>query len=92
MADVAPRGFQLGRLTLSLDGTPQRVDEGKLATMPDTAANVAGVYAALHDDIVHGRHTVPGFDHAVGLTRLIADLLESSSSGRRTTASGWPER
>lgn len=79
-------------MTLSLNSTPQRVDEGELAALPDTAAEVAGVFAALRDDIVHGRSTVTGFDHPVGLTRLIADLLAPSSSGRRTMASGWLER
>ncbi len=47
----APRGFQAGRVTLSLDGAPQHVDEGELSAMPDAAANVAGVYAALRDDM-----------------------------------------
>ncbi len=86
----AARGVQSGRLALSLDGGLQEVEEGELAAMPDAAANVAGVYAALRDDIANGSFTVPGFDHAVALTRLITDLLASSQSGRRATASGWP--
>ncbi len=87
----APRGAQSGRLTLSLDGGLEQVDEGELIAMPDAAANVAGVYANLRDDIANGSFTVPGFDHAVRLTQLITDLLASSKSGRRATASGWPE-
>lgn len=86
------RGFQSGRLTLSLDGVAQPVDEGELAAMPDAAANVAGVYAALRDDITSGTFTVAGFDHAVQLTRLVADQLESSRTGSRMLAAGWPER
>ncbi len=88
----AARGFQSGRLTLSLDDAAQHVDEGELAAMPDTAANVAGVYAALRDDIAGGTATATGFDHAVKLTRLITDLLASSRTGTRAEASGWPER
>ena len=88
----AARGFQSGRLTLSLDGASQRVDEGELATMPDAAANVAGIYAALRDDIVGGVFTVAGFDHAVALTRLVIDLMASSRTGSRTKAANWPER
>ena len=86
----APRGFQSGRMTLSLDGQPQRVDEGELAAMPDAAANVAGVYAALRDDILNATQTTPGFDHAVRLTQLIEDILAASDSGTRKAASGWP--
>lgn len=88
----APRGFQSGRLTLSLDSAPQQVDEGELAAMPDAAANVAGVYAALRDDIARGGASVTGFDHAVKLTRLITDLLASSRTGTRVQAADWPER
>ncbi len=87
----APRGLQSGRLRLSLDGAAQHVDEGELAAMPDAAANVAGVYAALRDDIADGTFTVAGFDHAVRLTELVNNLLTSSSSGRRATSASWPE-
>ena len=88
----AARGFQSGRLTLSIDGASQRVDEGELATLPDAAVNVASVYAALRDDIASGSFTVTGFDHAVKLTRLVTDLLISSQTGVRAQAAGWPER
>ena len=79
-------------MTLSLNGAPQSVDEGELAAMPDAAANVAGIYAALRDDILGQTFTVAGFDHAVKLTRLISDLLESSRTGHRTQAANWPDR
>ena len=48
------RGFQAGRLILSLDGNPQSVDEGELAQLPDSACNTGGMYAALRDDIARG--------------------------------------
>ena len=86
----AARGFQSGRLRLRVDGQTQPVDEGEVGPMPDGAANVAGVYAGLRDDIARGTHTVPDFDHAVRLTRLIQDLLSSSRDGTRRPAAGWP--
>ena len=87
----APRGFQSGRLALSLNGRPQQTDEGELASAPDTAANVGGVYAALRDDVLNGTFTVPDFGHAVRLTRLIEDLRVSSETGARKPAAHWPE-
>ena len=88
----AARGFQSGRLRLSFGGVPQHVDEGELAAMPDAAANVAGVYAALRDDIAGGTFTVAGFGHAVKLTRLVSDVLSSSLAGSRAKAADWPEQ
>lgn len=87
----APRGFQSGRLALARDGEAQHVDEGELTAIPDAAANVAGTYAALRDDIFNDTSNVTGFDHAVKLTRLMTDLLAASSSAKRTQPSGWPE-
>ena len=87
----AMRGFQSGRLRLSLNGAPQPVDEGELASLPDAAANVAGLYAALRDAIRGGTFNAAGFDHAARLTRLVEDVLESSKTGRRVNAAAWPE-
>ena len=87
----AARGLQSGRLKLSLNGSPQPVDQGELACMPDAAANVAGIYARLRDDILHGTETVVDFDHAVTLTQLVSDLLTSSMNGNRVRAVDWPQ-
>ena len=86
----APRGFQSARLRLLLKGEPQSVDEGGAASMPDPAANVAGVYTALRDDILGGTATVPDFDHALRLARLIEDVCTSGQTGSRKTAADWP--
>ncbi len=88
----APRGFQSGRLRLLLKGEPQTVDEGEMAAMPDAAANVAGVYAALRDDVLHGTTTVLGFDHALRLARLIEDVCTSGQTGARRLAADWPKQ
>ncbi len=79
----APRGFQSGRLRLSLNGEPQQVAEGETDTLPDSAANVAGIYAALRDDIHRGTSTVPDFHHAVQLSRLMDDVISSAKTGAR---------
>jgi predicted dehydrogenase len=86
----AARGFQSGRLRLSLNGQPQRVDDGELASMPDSAASVAGIYAALRKDISSGTGTAPDFRHAVRLSQLIDDVMASSQTGTRKEAADWP--
>ena len=85
----APRGFQAGRLRLALNGELQNVDEGELGSMPDTAVNVAGIYAAMRDDIAQGTSTAPDFHHAVRLARLMNDVMLSSQTGTRRSVTNW---
>ncbi len=85
----APRGLQSGRVTLARDGSDVAIDEGELTDMPDAATNVAGVYAALRDDIARGSRTVQGFKRAVELTRMIEAVLRSSGEGHATSATEW---
>lgn len=92
LAGGAPRGVQSSRLTLSLNGEKQDVDKGELSAMADAAANVAGVYEALCNDIVEDTFKVPGFDHAVKLTQLLDDVFDSSRTGVRKQAANWVER
>ena len=86
----APRGLQSGRVRLSVNGSPEPVDEGELAGLSDEAANVGGVYATLRDDVRHGASASIGFEHAARLTRLFSDVFASSKTGGRRTADGWP--
>ncbi len=86
----APRGFQSGRLRLSLNGERQSIDAGEAASVPDTAANVLEVYVGLRDDILHGTTKVLGFDHAVLLARLVTDVCASEQTGTRNAADKWP--
>ena len=86
----AARGFQSGKLRVLVNGEVQDVNEGELAGIPENAFNVAGVYAALRDDIRSGSHTVPDFEHAVQLTHLVEDILLSSQQGARKPSSLWP--
>ena len=68
------------------------LDEGERAALPDAAANVGGVYAALRDEISGGDSTLADFDHAVKLTHLVADLFASSETGTRKAALDCPSR
>ncbi len=86
----APRGVQSGRLRLLLDNREQPLDAGP-ASLPDAAVNVAGIYAALRDDIRNGTRTAPGAGHALRLSRLVDDLARSADTGTRSRAGDWPE-
>ena len=86
----AVRGFQSGRLTVSLGGEIQTVDEGETASMTAEAANVASTYVALRNDILSGTSTAPDFEHAVRLAKLIEDVAASSETGSRKTFADWP--
>ncbi len=86
----AMRGFQAGRLNLSMNGSPdEAVATG--SDMAEGAVNVAAVYASLRDDIAQGTRTVTGFPHAVRLARLIDAAMNSSRDGKRMPATDWPK-
>lgn len=77
----AARGLQSGRIGLVHNGVRQQVDEGELAGLAESALNVAGVYAALRDDIFGNSRKAADFNHAVRLTHLIEGLLTASEHG-----------
>jgi predicted dehydrogenase len=54
------------------------------------AANVAGIYAALRDDISKKTSSAPDFHYPARLTRLINDLISSAETGTRKPAADWP--
>jgi predicted dehydrogenase len=78
----AARGFQSGVLTLSLDGVEQ---DTRTPDLPDSVVNVAGVYAALRDDILHGAGAAPTFADAARLAALVALVERADEEGRRLT-------
>ncbi|MEU2358914.1 Gfo/Idh/MocA family oxidoreductase [Streptomyces misionensis] len=82
----APRGFQAGVLTLSLDGEPHPVNLGELAGLPDSAVNVAATLASLRDDIVAGTRRTADFEHGRTLAHLVDTLRSSDAQGRRLPA------
>ena len=86
----ALRGFQSGRLRVLVHGEARALDEGEAAGLPDEAANVAGIYVQLRDDIRNHTRNAPDFNHAVRLARLIEDLSEASHKGRTVSSGDWP--
>ena len=74
----AMRGVQLGRLQLLVNQKPQHSEEGPVASMPDAAVNVAGIYVMLRDDVLNGMAIAPDFGHALQLSRLLNAVLISS--------------
>lgn len=84
----APHGAQSGLLRLSLNGDEQRLDAGP-DVEPDTEANVAGLYAALRDNIINATRTTPDFEHTVRMTRLVEAMLSASETGERKRAPEW---
>jgi predicted dehydrogenase len=84
LAGGDPYGFQAGRLTVSLNGQRQRLDHPP-DTLPTATVNVAAMYCALARDISSGEHSTPDFDHAVRLTHLLDDVVQSANTGHRVT-------
>jgi predicted dehydrogenase len=75
-------GFQAGVLAVS---TVPESDPQPLAVAPDIgvqSANVAELWARFASDINSGSHTVPDFDRAVRLTRLLDAVDTASEQGR----------
>ncbi len=86
----ALRGFQSGRLHVSVQGKQQHVPENEMESLPEEAVNVAGMYAALRTDILNDTSTVPDFHHAVRLAKLVEDVTTSAQTGVQKSADGWP--
>jgi predicted dehydrogenase len=78
-----PGGYQAGTIELetSFDAppVPAHVVEG-LRYAP---VNVAEAWARFADDIENGTFTVPDFDDAVRLTKLLEAIDQASASGQR---------
>ena len=74
-------GFQGGDLTLSLNG--KIVGGEGLSPARGAALNVAALYRQLGQDIREDQRTVPDFEHAVILTRLLANVEKAGLEGVR---------
>jgi len=87
----APRGFQAGVLSLSVNGEAIPIHDSATDALPDSVVNVARNYAALRDDVNDNTATAPTFDHALRLSHLVDDLTAAALSGATVTASAdWP--
>src|SRR4029077_11169897 len=89
LAGGHPNGFRAGRLTLALNGEHHRFAEPP-DTLPAAAVNVAAMYRALARDISSGEHTTPDYEHALRLTHLLDDVVQSANTGHRRTQQDWP--
>lgn len=83
MSSSFPGGYQAGTIVLqtSFDAppTPAHVVEG----LKYAPVNVAEAWARFADDIENGTYTVPDFDLAVRLTKLLDAIDAASTSGQR---------
>ncbi|MCB2063822.1 MAG: Gfo/Idh/MocA family oxidoreductase [Novosphingobium sp.] len=83
MGESFPGGYQAGTILLetSFDAppVPAHVVEG----LKYAPVNVGEAWARFADDIENGTYTVPDFDDAVRLTRLLDAIDEASVSGQR---------
>lgn len=86
-----PGGYQCGDLTVATSPPAEAQPASDLAGLEGAAINVARLHADFADDIRNGTRTVPDFDAAVRLTRLL-DAIEVSSAQARTVALAAQER
>lgn len=83
--DVTIRGALDGSDALSDLTVPASFDLAPGFARADPAHAVANAYARLHVDLVTGSASVPGFDDAVRLHRLLSTIETSAESGTRLT-------
>lgn len=81
MVDLSLQAIRMGERSF----TPVTIPIEYRSKWPDDVepGNVARVYAAMAQDILHGTHTAPSFDDAVKLHRLIDAIETAAETGRR---------
>lgn len=77
-----PGGYQTGRLYLESSVGDPVIDQAG-DDLRGGAVGLARAYARLFEDIRRGRRTVPDFDDAVRLTRVLETIDRASAEGRR---------
>ena len=75
-------GFQAGYLTVSTNPPSAPQPAPVAPDIPVQSANVAELWARFASDIANGTRTLPDFDRAVRLTRLLDAIDLSSEQGR----------
>jgi len=83
-----PGGYQTGMLTLETSVTGSATQEFVTAGLHGPPINVAESYARLAADIRAGTKTVPDFDEARHLSRLLNRIEQASESGQRQVWDG----
>ncbi len=82
-----PGGFQAGDITLTLNGEVVLV-KSEASQLKGPPANVGELYKRFLGDIRSGSHTVPNFEDAVELTRLLDTIECASGEGVRQFMTG----
>jgi predicted dehydrogenase len=80
-----PGGYQCGALTVRCIPEAEAQPAPSLPGLQEAPINVGQMWAQFESDIRTGSHTVPDFDRAVRLSRLL-DTIELSSDEKRTVA------
>ena len=80
-----PGGYQAGRLEVTTKPASAAQPAPAAPELDGPSANVSEMWARFAADIRNGTHTVPDFDRAVRLTRLLDTIDASSDEGRRLT-------
>ncbi len=83
MAESFPGGYQAGRLELETSFDAPPVPDHVVEGLKYAPVNVAEAWARFADDIENDRFTVPDFDDAVRLTKLLDAIDAASASGSR---------
>ena len=79
----SPGGYQVGALKLETSFPSAPPAAPVAPDLRGAAMNLSESYARLRDDIGAGTRTVPDFEVAVRLTRLLQAIDQASSEGRR---------
>ncbi|MDG2001801.1 MAG: Gfo/Idh/MocA family oxidoreductase [Novosphingobium sp.] len=77
-----PGGYQCGELVVSTTAETEPQPAPAYPDLSGAAINVAQVYAQLEADIRTGTRTVPNFDTALRLTKLLDTIDAASDQGR----------
>jgi len=80
-----PGGYQCGALTVTCTPPAESQPQPAVPGLTDAAINVAQVWSQFESDIRSGTRSVPDFDLAVRLTRLL-DATDTASDEGRTVA------
>jgi len=79
----SPGAYQLSTLALTASAPVNAPAETTAPALNGPTANVAEIYRHLADDLASGAQTVPDFERAVRLTRLLDAIATASSLGAR---------
>lgn len=83
MTSSFPGGYQAGTIVLETSFDAPPVPEHVVEGLKYAPVNVAEAWARFADDIENGTYSVPDFDAAVRLTKLLDAIDTASASGQR---------